>query len=88
MRERHRPIISFHFNQYHDVIVFYCALKMAPEEGRNVRNKLVTKTLAVIFIIKMLLLYCIFSTAMHLLKVNELFSFGGLKAELPSPAAE
>ena len=20
MRERHRPILSFHFNQYHDVI--------------------------------------------------------------------
>ena len=35
---------------------------MAPEEGRNVRNKLITKTLLVIFMIKILAssqLYCL-----------------------------
>ena len=31
---------------------FYCLLKMGPEEGRNVRNKLVRITLAVIIMIK------------------------------------
>ena len=45
-------IFSFHFNQYKDVIRVL-TLKMA-QEGRNVCNKLVTMTLAVIYMIKIL----------------------------------
>ena len=37
---------------------------MAPEEGRNVRNKLITITLAVIFMIKILASFQLY----HLLK--------------------
>ena len=56
MRERHRPTFTFHFNPYQDVIRvrFLLSLKLAPEEGQNVRNKLITITLAVIFMIKIL----------------------------------
>ena len=56
MLERQRPIFTYHFNQYQDVIrlSFLLSLKMAPEEGRNVRAKLITITLTVIFMIKIL----------------------------------
>ena len=37
---------------------FFTSLKMALEEGRNVRNKLITITLAVIFMIKNSGLFC------------------------------
>ena len=63
MLKRHWLIFSFHFNHYQDVIRVssYCSLKKALDEGRNkaldegrnVRNKLVTMTLAVIFMINM-----------------------------------
>ena len=43
---------------------------MAPEEGRNVRNKLISKTLAVIFMIKIL----VSSQLYRLPKVEELLS--------------
>ena len=46
-------IFSFHFNQYKDGIRLL-TLKMAPEGGRNVCTKLLTMTLAVIFMIKIL----------------------------------
>ena len=36
---------------------FDCSLKMAPEESRNVRNKLITITLAVMFMIKILVFF-------------------------------
>ena len=54
--KRRRPIFIFHFNHYQNVICvsFYCSLKMVPEEGRNVCNKLITITLAEIFVMKIL----------------------------------
>ena len=54
MHKTHRPVFIFEFNHYHDVIrvSFYCSLKMASEEVRNVRNKLITITLALIFMIE------------------------------------
>ena len=53
-------LVIFHFNHYQDVIhvSFHCSLKMAPEEGQIVRNKLITITLAVIFMI--IILFCLF----------------------------
>ena len=45
MRERHRPIFR---------VSFLLFVKNGTEEGRNVSNKLITITLAVIFMIKIL----------------------------------
>ena len=47
MLERHRPIFRVNF------LLF---VENGTEEGRNVRNKLITITLAVIFMIKLLAL--------------------------------
>ena len=54
MRERHRPF--FYFNHYQDVLCvsFLLCVENGTKRGPNVRNKLVTITLAVIFMIKIL----------------------------------
>ena len=75
MLKRHIPIFIFYFNQYQDVIrvSFYCSLKMAAEEGRNGRNKPITITLAVIFMIKIVAssqLYRLRKSWLHKKKIN------------------
>ena len=83
MLKRHRPIFIFYLNQYQDVIrvSFYCSLKMAAEEGRNGRNKPITITLAVIFMIKILAssqLYRLRKSWLHKKKIiRRCLVFGG-----------